>query len=94
MVYSEVKKELIDNPSEELVKEVLDEILNVYGECFVDLGIVGEDALADWVDENPNLNESEISDLYSDFNVVAKYLMETDFDSLMDVLDELIEDFE
>lgn len=94
MVYSEVKKELIDNPSEELVKEVLDEILDVYGECFVDLGIVGEDALVDWVDENPNLNESEISDLYSDSNVVAKYLMETNLDSLMDVIDELIEDFE
>lgn len=94
MVYSEVKKELIDNSSEELVKEILDEILDVYGECFVDLGIVGEDALVDWVDENPNLNESEISDLYSDSNVVAKYLMETNLDSLMDVIDELIEDFE
>lgn len=94
MVYSKVKKELIDNPSEELVKEVLDEILDVYGECFVDLGIVGEDVLADWAYENPNLDESEISDLYSDSNAVAKYLMETNLDSLMDVIDELIEDFE
>lgn len=97
MVYSDVKKELLNNPNnpnKELVEEVLNEVLDIYGECFVDLGIVGEDSLIDWVNNNPNINKDDICDLFTDSQIVSEYLIETGLEPIINILDELIENFE
>ncbi len=93
MVYSDVKKELLNNPTVELVEEVLDEILDIYGD-FINCGIMDECTLADWANENPDFDECEIYDLFLDCHAVAEYLMETSLEPLMNAVDKLIQDFE
>lgn len=93
MNYAEVVKK-IDTADKEYVQEVLNDILDVYGEDFVASGIIKEDNFADWIMmKYPNTEGDSIGDMHDDSEMVAEYLMDTDMDSLKDVLYEMIDAF-
>ena len=96
MELSELKQLLEKNPSKENIKLVLDELLDIIGECFVDIGLFHEEEFADWILSGgvSDIDPDDIADMYDDSEIASEFISDNGTATLVDILDELIEDFE